>query len=251
MNDSLQEQYTILPIVWESITRLKQTFNEFLTQMRNGNFSEFDYVGRLCAHERKSFLNIIERLLLNMDIRFPCPSSSIDWRRARQNVNFSTSTLDQIFLRSVKTCCPLFLTVGIYLFPDDFISNRQINQFFLSGNVPEINRMAMDIVNHQEAILRRVSINDIRQENGKPPTTITFLDVFQVVERDNYPFLWDITLKAVTMFPTTVSCEQQFSRLRHRLHENMEKETSFAFLMMSQKSSVFEYDKRKTSQTRE
>ena len=161
------------------------------------------------------------------------------------NVNCLTNTLDERFLERIKTNRPLFLTVGIYLFPDDLIRKRQINPFFFSGNVPEINRMAMDIVCNQEAIENRVRTNDIGRESAKGPTTITLFDVFQVVNPDNYPFLWDITTKAVTIFPTTVSCEQQFSQLRHRLHENMKKETSFAFLIMSQKEHFSSLKKEK------
>ena len=217
----------------------------------NGIFGEFDFVCQLCDFERKSFLNIMERLLLNMEIRFPCPSSSIDRRQTRQTFNRTTNNVDQRFLQSVKTNCPLFLTVGIYLFPDDFIRHRKINQFFLSGNFPEIIMITTDIVNNQEAILERARRNNIGPGRDNEFATITLLDVFQVVNPENYPFLWDITMNAVTIFPTTVSCEQQFSRLRNRLHENMEKETSFQFMMMSQKRTVFEFCKGQSSQTRE
>ena len=62
VSDSLQEQYTILPVVWEKIFSMKQTFNQFHEQMMNGIFGEFDFVCQLCDFERKSFLDIMECL---------------------------------------------------------------------------------------------------------------------------------------------------------------------------------------------
>ena len=91
-------------------------------------------------------------------------------------------------------------------------------------------------------------------ENGDDKTTskaITLLDVFKVINHNRYPYLWDVTLTALTILPTTVSCEQQFSRLRHKLHENMAKETSFAFLSRCQGRSIFSFDDRSSIETDE
>ena len=100
------------------------------------------------------------------------------------------------------------------------------------------------IVNNEEAIKngenRTYTRDEMGQSSMKP---ITLLDVFQVINRDNYPFRWNVTLKEVTIMPTTVSCEQQFSRLRHKLHNNMAKETAFAFMCMSQNRNRFTFDK--------
>ena len=127
-------------------------------------------------------------------------------------------------------------------FPDEFIKERKVNEFFLSGNFPEIVRIMTDIVTHQEAIMDCcVSIDNGTGSAVMKRKTVTLFEVFKIVNRTNYPFLWDITLKAITILPTTVSCEQQFSRLRHKLHENMRKETSFAFLSMSQKRKEFSF----------
>ena len=125
-------------------------------------------------------------------------------------------------------------------FPDDFIRERKVNQFFLSGQFPEIRRIMTDIVNHQETIMNCCTMVDTQTEMGEVKMkTVTLFDGFKIVNPVNFPSLWDITLTAITILPTTVSCEQQFSRLRQRLHENMRKETSFAFLSMSQKRKAF------------
>ena len=68
-----------------------------------------------------------------------------------------------------------------------------------------------------------------------------------MIKHDNFPFLWDVTTKMMTMMPTTVSYEQQFSRLRHNFHDNMAKETSIAFIYMSQNITVFRFDENNNS----
>ena len=92
----------------------------------------------------------------------------------------------------------------------------------MSGNFPEINRILIEIINNQENIVSRFQETQINNENGgESLKTITMLDIFDVVNRENYPFLWEITMNVLTLIPTTVSSEQHLSRLRHKLHENM------------------------------
>ena len=202
--------------------------------MRHSRFDVFDFVFTLGDDEKKTFTNIMERLILNMDIRFPCPSTCIESRFLRHNVDISTNTLNRQLFQSVRINCPLFLIVGIFLFPDELIKRRQINEFFLTGTIPEIQRISMEIINREDDIMNVA--NRLNGERGETSTkVISRLDVFKVINHHGYPYLWDITLTALTIFPTTVSCEQQFSILRHRLHENMAKETAFALLSGCQK----------------
>ena len=64
------------------------------------------------------------------------------------------------------------------------------------------------------------------------------MDVFHVIEKGRYPVLWSLVVKAMSFMPTSASCEQSFSRLKHRLHENMKKTNAFNFLLTSQSNSV-------------
>ena len=249
-NRALQEQYTILPDVWILVCHMKDLFSGDFRQMRNGCFVDFDYIERLNVVEKETFLHVLEKLLLNMEVRFPCPSTSIDIRQARQNVDHLTNTLNRGFFQSIRNSCPLFFSVGLFLFPDEFIRQRKINQFFISGNFPEINRILIEIINNQDDIVRRFQETQINNESGgESLKTITLLDIFEFVNRENYPFLWEKTMNVLTMIPTTVSCEQYFSRLRRKLHENMSKETSFAFLAMSQRRNSFIFDRNNTIQS--
>ena len=59
--------------------------------------------------------------------------------------------------------------------------------------------------------------------------TITLLDVFEEIGRDDYPELWNNVLQLLSLMPTSVGCEQSFSVLKHKLHTNMKKETAILF----------------------
>ena len=249
LNTELQEQYTFLPVVWSSINRMKEVFRQHLCDLHNSRFDNFTYIGTLSENEKKSFCVILEKLLLHMDIRFPCPSTSIDMRRAKRETNLETNTLDRHFLRSVQQHCPLLETVDVFLFPDKLIREREVNEFFVSGRYPEIQRMATEILNNVQSDANWAMINQMSGEtDGVRMNQITLLEVFDHVDREQYPMLWRTVKKTLTMFATTVSCEQYFSRLRNKHHENMKKETAFSFVSVSEKRKRFYYtssDKRR------
>ena len=127
MNEQLQEQYSFLPLCWSSIQQMKGVFEAYERKMKNGIFDDFVYVGGFHSREKETFILVIQRLILNIQIRFPCPSTSIGARKAKRNTDFTTNTVDQGFLRSVKLRCDLFETVGIFLFPGVFLNERTIN----------------------------------------------------------------------------------------------------------------------------
>ena len=135
--------------------------------------------------------------------------------------------------------CPLFLNIGIFLLPDDLIRSRRINSFFLSGCFPEIQLVANEIIRNEVLILELFQApsqqNEGVEEQNRP---ITLLDVFKVVDPNNFPFLWDVVLKMMTVIPTSVSCEQSFSRLRNKMHENMKIKTSFHFMAVTHKNPI-------------
>ena len=57
---------------------------------------------------------------------------------------------------------------------------------------------------------------------------ISLTDVFSVLDSHSFPLLWKEFLKATTIMPTTVSCEQSFSVIKHAKHDNMKPESFIA-----------------------
>ena len=77
------------------------------------------------------------------------------------------------------------------------------------------------------------------EDRGTSTRTIYLVDVFRFVEKERYPFLWNEAMKTLSFMPTSASCEQSISCLKHRLHVNMKKTNAFNFLLTSQSNSVF------------
>ena len=125
VNEILQRQYMTLPEAWHLINRLKETSREYYNQMRTGRFDNFEFIAPLNAEQKKTFEVVIQNLLLNMEVRFSCPSTCIDSKLAEQNFDFSTNTLNKPFLQNVRNKCPLFLVIGIFQFPEDFFKERK------------------------------------------------------------------------------------------------------------------------------
>ena len=158
-------------------------------------------------------------------------------RLARSHIDSRCMMLNEQFLKSVIGICPLYVTVGIFLFPDDLIRQRKINHCFVSGQFPEIQRIANEIVENEAQIVRSFHATSLVVEGGNAANrSISLLDVFKVIDRTSYPFLWDIVLKIVTVMPTSVSCEQSFSRIKNKMHESTNKETTFHFMAVTCKN---------------
>ena len=239
VNSRLQEQYMTVPLAWCLVKQLRQDFSFDMDKISSGDYSNWRYLEKLNERQMTSFTVVLSELMLNMDIRFICPSLSIGTRLANRNIDETTGQLNPSFVRGVQRQCPLFELVGLFIFPDDLIKRREINPFFMSGKYPEVPLVAREIVEKEEAIRRVAVYLTVRRGEGPQTVIYTLHDVFQILEKDKYPGLWNLTRRVMSITPTSASCEQSFSCLKHRLHENMKKTTAFNFLLTSQNNSVF------------
>ena len=173
-----------------------------------------------------------------MEIGFPCPSTSINLRYTRKNTEAATNTLNRQFVRRTQMRCSLFVTVAMFLFPDGLIKETWVSEFFVSSNFPEIEPIVPENVNNKDAIVNAAVERRGGKKPNRMPTSMTLLDVFDVVNRNNFPFLWNAVVRTMSMMPTTVSCEQYFCRLRHETHENTSKETAFGSCRSHKKRNI-------------
>ena len=239
VNSLLQEQYMTVPFAWCLVKQLKHEFSHDMNNISTGDFCNWRYLEKMNQQQITSFKFILSELLLNMDIRFVCPSFSIDTRQARRNIDETTLQLSPSFLKSVQRQCPLFEQVGLFLFPDDLIKTRQINPLFISGKYPEVPLMAREIIDKEETIKTATLHSAVRTCGGPQTIIFTLHDIFRVLQKNVFPGLWNLTKRMLSITPTSASCEQSFSCLKTRLHENMKKTTAFNFLMTSQNNSVY------------
>ena len=207
--------------------------------MKCNCFHDFEYLSAMTEPQKETFQLGMRMTILNLDIRFPCPGFSIDIAQAKQNTHDFTRNLEPTFYKEMKMKCPFEMEVDLFTFPDGFIKRREINPYFIRGGFPEVEGILKEIVENKKTVtekMRQIKDDEVRRES-----TITLFDVFTVVVRTRYPFLWDMVLRVLSYIPTSVSCEQSFCILKRRMPENMKKENGFMFVQMAKRQKIIEF----------
>ena len=117
-----------------------------------------------------TFKTVVSNILLNFEIRFPCPSFSIDSRLARRHIDQTTQRLSIAFFKTVQHQCPIFELIGLFLFPDDLIKKRRVNPLFISGKYPEVPLITREILDKEEMI-KSSAVNSISYRNDQEVET--------------------------------------------------------------------------------
>ena len=129
----------------------------------------------------------------------------------------------------------------MFNYPDRLLKEGQINPWFLRADFPEVPQIAKDIVENKRMIVEVASKENRGGEMDDKNDLITLFDVFRVVDKTRFPFLWETVLRVFSYIPTSVSCEQSFSILKRRMHQNMKSENAFMFVEMAKRNKVIEF----------
>ena len=240
VNKKMQQEFSVLPFAWRLLESLKEELSRNLAEMRARNFDSFDFLQNIENGKNQTFENVLQRCLLSLEKRFPCPSMSLNTRVSKRHITPLHVSIDVEYLRSFQRNCPLFELVGLSHFPDDFIRRRQINPTFLGGKYPEVGRMSCEIIEKElEIKMRKRASSGQEQNEDRAEETITLLDVFEIIQKSDYPELCKVVLEMLSFMPTSVGCEQSFSVVKHKLHTNMKIETAIIFMQNDQKQEEF------------
>ena len=111
----------------------------------------------------------------------------------------------------------------------------------VSEKLPRSANDCEEIVEKEREIVESASDVNKDSEDEVKENVITLVDVFKVVDKTQFPFLWDVVLRVLSYTPTSVSCEESFAILKRRMHQNMKTETAFAFVEMAKRKKVIEF----------
>ena len=206
--------------------------------MEKNDFERFEFINPLSDLQKATFLPVMETMLLNLDIRFPCPSLSIDLSLAKQNMDNTTNTLKPEFYKQTQMMCPFVMEVDLFNSPDRFIRERRVNPYFLRVFL-DMAGLLKEIVENERLIAEYHCLSKGKTQELNE-SIITLFEVFKVVDKMKYPELCDIVLRVLSYMPTSVGCEQSFCILKRRMHENMKKENGFLFDEMAKTKKVIE-----------
>ena len=114
----------------------KKRMGHYFGETRINCYTRFEFITSMNDWQKRTFQNVMEMTILNLDIRFPCPSLSIQTTVAKEIIDPATNTLDPAFTKRILMKCPFIVEVELFLIPDRFIKERQINPWFLRKRTP-------------------------------------------------------------------------------------------------------------------
>ena len=227
VNTVFQERYATVSQLWDVVEAMKTSIMSWAAMLSLRNVTEFEFMS-LEDGQIKQFQHILEELLHSVEMRFPCPTISLDMKVKRLRTGASTSQQEQ---STPSPSCSIRIQLEFHEFPDNLINNHLLPRGFPSFLNEEVQTITNDIVNNRERIVEahkeRTRLEALKTGNvgvGK----ITLCDVFKVLERTKFPLLWKEVIKMKTIMPTTVCCEQGFSVTKRAWHVNMATSTVIA-----------------------
>ena len=175
-----------------------------------------------------TFQGVLRQLIHCLERRFPVPSTSFDIRRRRKPGDSSDPQEDQQMQHPTCSVTPVLVFIT---FPHNFIHFGSIPNILDGAMKNEVLQMAEEIRNHRIDICnknqaRRQALCQATEIETVLPISLTV--VFRVLDSHRFPLLWKEFLKATTIMPTTVCCEQSFSVIKHTKHVNMKPESFIA-----------------------
>ena len=222
----MQGKFALFTDLWDCVCQLKGELSSCLEAFANDDFSRLD-VASLSPTEKETFIATVRVAMMNMTVRFPCPSSSLNKRLLRTHVACRDGSVDVRAVSRAYASCPLRLLFDVYSFPDEFLRYSTIKEYLLREFNGEVRRLCIAMSGMRDAVLsvsNASSTNTDSTSDNHTPRRITLNDVFQHINHSDFPLLWRSVLEVGAINPTTVSCEQSFSCLKHSCHVNMKSE---------------------------
>ena len=221
----MQSKYSLFTELWDRVCFLEIKLSNCLDNFLNDDFSLVGLTS-LTPTEKDDLVTTIQAAISNLNFRFPCPSTSLNKRRFGNTNDNGNQRVERRIVQRAYTSCPLRVLFDVYVFPCEFLRNSTVKQHLLSEYDGEVVRLCVQTSQMKDALLSSFKDKYNMEERGTDTTgtTINLGDVFQHVPQSHYPELWKCVLAVRAINPTTVSCEQSFSCLKHSHHVNMKME---------------------------
>ena len=109
-----------------------------------------------------------------------------------------------------------------FSFPDEFLKFSTVKEHLFPSFGGEVRRLCVSLARMKEDILSQFNAVSRNTDQENHTGTITLKDIFRYVDKSDFPQLWKSVLEVRVINPTTVSCEQSISCLKHSKHNNMQ-----------------------------
>ena len=226
INTVFQERYATVTELWDIIVSLKMKIHSFTVSSNRVFPLGLECLSGLSDNETDDFRALLTQLKRSLEMRFPCPSMSVDMRR-RQFSNYANNsqTGEQPFQPPPCSVWPL---LRFFSLPHDLITNSSLQSVSDEALQTEVQTLSVILAEQrneitEEYLQRRLHLS--RLVGIDVSSQANLFDVFSVVGKQRLPLLWREMMKIDTIFATTVTCEQCFSVMKHTIHVNMKCDT--------------------------
>ena len=221
----MQGKFALFTDLWNGVCRLKEDLSTCHDAFVNNDFSRLG-VPSLTPVEKESFIATFKAAITNLNVRFPCPSRSLNKRHARNRVACLDGSVDTYVVSQAFSSCPLRPLLDVYTFPNEFLLFSTIKQHLLFEYNGDVRRLCVAMIGMKEVILSSSGASATDRDNTTDNSIhqITLNDVFEHINPSEFPWLWKCVLEVRAINPTTVSCEQSFSCLKRSHRVNMRSE---------------------------
>ena len=220
-NARMQAKNALFTELWDRVCRLRAKMAKCIASIKDDDFSSIG-VTSLSPAEKEAFVTSINVAIKNLQVRFPCASTSLNKRRLGDAIKMVDACVDRGILVRAQLSCNLRLLNDVYMFPGEFLRNTTVKQYLLSELDGEVNRLCARLFMMQKELRKIFKIDAVESNDNihHPDTHITLAGIFRYVDHSEFPLLWKSVFEVLCINPTTVTCEQSFSCLKHSNHVN-------------------------------
>ena len=226
VNTVFQKRLCTVSQMWDIVLSLKGKIASLIMQTRFPRSCELESLRGLSDPEVQDFEICLRQLFCSLETRFRYPSTSLDVKHGQNSI--VSFRLLEGRVRPNGPACSVLSTIMFISFPHFVIREQAFQTPFEEELRQEVQQIAGEIRRNKTRInsVNRQRSKMISEEVGMVvQMPISLDDVFSVLDSHRYPLLWRELIKANTIFPTTVSCEQSFSVIKHSAHINMKPDT--------------------------
>ena len=144
-NTRMQAKMPLFTELWERVCLLKTKLSKCLDFIKNEDFSWIG-VASLSPAEKEMFVTTIKVAIKNIQVRFPCPSSSLNKRRLGDKRIVVDGEVDRGVLVRANLSCPLRLLNDVFIFPGEFLKNSTVKEYLLSAFEGEVSRLCSELL---------------------------------------------------------------------------------------------------------
>ena len=134
----------------------------------------------------------IKAAIKNLQVRFPCPSTSLNKRLLCHTIKTVDTVVDRGVHVNVYSSCPLRLMYDFFVFPGEFLRNLTVKQYLLSAFVGEVNWLCAELFRIVCEPRRIIKVGSLECDGDKNPRgkQITLEKIFEMVDHSEYALLW-------------------------------------------------------------